>query len=327
MSKKTAIFLNGGAGRMISSIPAVEKYLEENPDKDPILVCEGGTDAFKGHPKFHFRAYDHWHKNLFQDLLKDRDLISPEPYRQWEYYNQKCSLAQAYDIAINGKGIRELPKPTIRLSKEELLLARQMITEVKEKTGKDKIIVFQPFGRGAQPEQISEKQAQDGKQPDITDVTGRSIELKNIWNIVRKLSKQYGVMVMSEFPLEFQKHMNTPIATPMNVHIRIWMAVIKQANHFVGCDSVGQHIAYAFDKTATVLVGSTYPINTSFPDAENIDIIDLGKDDRVYSPIRITSDEFSDRINEGIMAMDEQTEDRVVKSVQRMLKQSKNTQK
>ena len=38
--KKTAIFLNGGAGRMISSIPAVEKYLEENPDKDPILVCE-----------------------------------------------------------------------------------------------------------------------------------------------------------------------------------------------------------------------------------------------------------------------------------------------
>lgn len=327
MSKKTAIFLNGGAGRMISSIPAVEKYLEENPEKDPILVCEGGTDVFKGHPKFHFRAYDHWHKNLFQDMLKDRDLISPEPYRQWEYYNQKCSLAQAYDIAINGKGIRELPKPTIRLSKEELLLARQMITEVKEKTGKDKIIVFQPFGRGAQPEQISEKQAQDGKQPDITDVTGRSIELKNIWNIVRKLSKQYGVMVMSEFPLEFQKHMNTPIATPMNVHIRIWMAVIKQANHFVGCDSVGQHIAYAFDKTATVLVGSTYPINTSFPDAENIDIIDLGKDDRVYSPIRITSDEFSDRINEGIMAMDEQTEDRVVKSVQRMLKQSKNTQK
>ena len=327
MSKKTAIFLNGGAGRMISSIPAVEKYLEENPEKDPILVCEGGTDVFKGHPKFHFRAYDHWHKNLFQDLLKDRDLISPEPYRQWEYYNQKCSLAQAYDIAINGKGIRDLPKPTIRLSKEELLMARQMITEVKEKTGKDKIIVFQPFGRGAQPEKISEKQSQDGKQPEITDVTGRSVELKNIWNIVRKLSKQYGVMIMSEFPLEFQKHMSTPIATPMNVHIRIWMAVIKQANHFLGCDSVGQHIAYAFDKTATVLVGSTYPINTSFPDAENIDIIDLGKDDRVYSPIRITSDEFSDRLNEGIMAMDEPTEDRVIKSVQRMLKQSKNTQK
>ena len=260
-------------------------------------------------------------------MLKDRDLISPEPYRIWEYYNQKCSLAQAYDIAINNKGIRDLPKPIIRLSKEELLMARQMITEVKEKTGKDKIIVFQPFGRGAHPDQISEKQKEEGKQPDITDSTGRSIELKNIWNIVRKLAKNYGVMVMSEFPLDFQKHMSTPIATPMNIHLRIWMAVIKQANHFVGCDSVGQHVAYAFDKTATVLVGSTYPINTSFPDAENIDIIDLGKDERVYSPIRITSDEMSDRLNEGIMAMDEQAEERVIKSVQRMLKQSKNTQK
>src|SRR6056300_329423 len=295
MTKKTALFFNGGAGRMISSIPAVEKYIEENPDKDPILVCEGGTDAYKGHPKLHFRAYDHWHKNLFQELLKDRELISPEPYRIWEYYNQKCSLAQAYDIAINNKGIRDLPKPNLRLSKEELLMARKMITEVKEKTGKDKIIVFQPFGRGAQPEQMSEKEVEKGKQPDIVDVTGRSIELTNIWNIVRKLSKQYGVMIMSEFPLEFQKHMNTPVALPMGIHIRVWMAVIKQANHFVGCDSVGQHIAYAYDNTATVIIGSTYPINTSFPDAENIDIIDLGKDDRVYSPIRITSDELSDR--------------------------------
>lgn len=327
MSNKTAIFLNGGAGRMISSIPALEKYLEENPEKDPILVCEGGTDALKGHPKFHFRAYDHWHKNLFQELLKDRDLISPEPYRIWEYYNQKCSLAQAYDIAINGKGIRELAKPTIRLSKEELLMARKMITEVKEKTGKDKVVVFQPFGRGAKPENLSEKEQLKDKTPDITDVTGRSFELKNIWNIVRKLSKNYGVIVMSEFPLDFHKHMTVPVATPMGTHIRIWMALIKQANHFVGCDSVGQHIAHCFDKTATVVIGSTFPINTSFVEDPNFDIIDLGKDDRVYSPIRITADEFSDRVNEGIMSMDEQTEDRIIKSVQKMLKQSKNTQK
>lgn len=327
MTKKTALFFNGGAGRMISSIPAVEKYIEENPDKDPILVCEGGTDAYKGHPKLHFRAYDNWHKNLFQDLLKDRELISPEPYRIWEYYNQKCSLAQAYDIAINKQGIRDLPKPNLRLSKEEMLYARQMISEVKEKTGKDKIIVFQPFGRGAQPEKLSEKDEEKGKQPDIVDPTGRSIELKNIWNIVRKLSKNYGVMVMSEFPLEFHKHMNAPVATPMGVHLRVWMGVIKQANHFLGCDSVGQHIAYAYDKTATVVIGSTFPINTSFPDNEKFDIIDMGKDERVYSPIRITSDEFSDRLNEGIMAMEDETEDRIVKSVQRMLKQSKNTQK
>ena len=157
MARKTAIFVNGGAGRSISSIPAIEKYIEDNADLDPIIICEGGTDAYKGHPKLHYRAYDNWHKNLFQDLLKDRDLLSPEPYRVWEYYNQKCSLGQAYDIAINDKGIRDLPRANLKLSKEEMLLARKMITEVKEKTGKDKIVVFQPFGRGAQPEKLEEK--------------------------------------------------------------------------------------------------------------------------------------------------------------------------
>ena len=137
MARKTAIFVNGGAGRSISSIPAIEKYIEDNADLDPIIICEGGTDAYKGHPKLHYRAYDNWHKNLFQDLLKDRDLLSPEPYRVWEYYNQKCSLGQAYDIAINDKGIRDLPRANLKLSKEEILLARKMIAEVKEKTGKD----------------------------------------------------------------------------------------------------------------------------------------------------------------------------------------------
>ena len=75
MARKTAIFVNGGAGRSISSIPAIEKYIEDNADLDPIIICEGGTDAYKGHPKLHYRAYDNWHKNLFQDLLKDRDLL------------------------------------------------------------------------------------------------------------------------------------------------------------------------------------------------------------------------------------------------------------
>ena len=45
MDRKTAIFVNGGMGRSISSIPAIEKYVEENADKDPIIICEGGTDA------------------------------------------------------------------------------------------------------------------------------------------------------------------------------------------------------------------------------------------------------------------------------------------
>ena len=191
------------------------------------------------------------------------------------------------------------------------------IDEVKQKTGKDKIIVFQSYGRGT----INDNGI-------IGDPSGRSFEAENTVNLVNKLSKHFGVIFMSEIAIEFQKHgVKEPIAIPQNIELRFWLGIINEADYFLGCDSVGQHMAYSYDKTATVVIGSTYPINTSFPDEEKFNVIDLGKDDRVYSPIRVTSDEFSDRINEGIMAMDGETEDRIVKSVHRLIKHGKNTRK
>ena len=103
MSRNTAFFINGGAGRVVCSIPALELFAKENPDNDFIIVCEGGTDFYKGHPLLHAKAYDVWHKNLFEDKLKNMELSSPEPYRVWEYYNQQANLSQAYDIEINNK--------------------------------------------------------------------------------------------------------------------------------------------------------------------------------------------------------------------------------
>ena len=91
MTRHTAFFINGGAGRVVCSIPALEKFAEENPDNNFIIVCEGGTDFYKGHPLLHAKAYDVWHKNLFEDKLKDMQLESPEPYRVWEYYNQQAN--------------------------------------------------------------------------------------------------------------------------------------------------------------------------------------------------------------------------------------------
>ena len=48
--------MNGGAGRVIASIPAFEKLYEN--DQDFIIVCEGGMDFYKGHPQLHELAYD-----------------------------------------------------------------------------------------------------------------------------------------------------------------------------------------------------------------------------------------------------------------------------
>jgi hypothetical protein len=306
MNRSKAFFMNGGAGRLLCSIPAFEKYEQESGDKDFIIVCEGGTDVFKGHPTLDARTYDIWHKGLFQDKLKTMDIISPEPYRVWEYYNQKCSLAQAFDIEINKKGIRDLPKPTLRLSKEELLTARELVANVKKQLKKEKVVVFQPFGRASQ--QL------DGS---FVDHSNRSFEFKDIKSIIRKLQqKDFGVILMSEFGIDLKgENYKDDVAMPEIASIRVWAAVIKYADHFLGCDSLGQHLAYAMEKKATVVTGATFPINVSYPNYKNFDILDMGELDREYEPIRITQDERLMRKHEGIMTMNDEIIGIVINSV------------
>ena len=306
MTRSKAFFINGGAGRMICSIPAFEKYAEESGDKDFIIVCEGGTDVHKGHPLLDHRVYDIWHKNLFQDKLKDMDVITLEPYRIWEYYNQKCSIAQAFDIQMNNSGIRELSKPTLTLSKDELLNGRYIINEVKKKVKKEKVVIFQPFGRGI--EYIDET---------LIDKTGRSFELKDVKQIIKKLQDNgYGIIMMSEFKVDLSDaKLKDEVAVPENVNVRVWAAIIKYADHFLGCDSLGQHLAYSVDTQATVVTGATYPINVSYPDTKGIDVLDMGEVDREYSPIRITMDERIDRKNEKVMSMNDEITTHIVNYV------------
>ena len=313
MSKNTAFFINGGAGRVVCSIPALEKFAEENPENNFIIVCEGDTEFYKGHPILHAKAYDVWHKNLFEDKLKDMELVSPEPYRVWEYYNQKASLSQAYDIAINNKGIRDLPKPTIKLSKQETITGLQVCNEVKEKTKKKKTIVFQPFGRGV----VEDKGV-------ITDFSGRSFEAGTVVNLIKELTKDYAVIFMGEVAIEFSKHgVTESVAIPQNINLRQWASIIANADHFLGCDSVGQHLAYSLGTDATVVIGSTFKENVSYPDEKTFNILDMGDGARIYSPIRITIDEFSDRHNEGIMQMNDKVEQVILKEVKTALESSK----
>ena len=301
-----AFLLNGGIGRIISAIPALEKYQEEGNDPDFIIVIEGECDILKGHPTLDSKTYDMYHKNLFHTKLVNMDIVSPEPYRVHDYFNQKCNIAQAFDMLINKKGIRELPKSTLVLNKEELIAGQKAIIEVKEKLKKEKVVVIQPFGRAIQ--QI------DGS---FVDKTNRSIEFFNLKNLIKKLQeKDFAVMLMSEFGIDF-KDAGFPdeVAMPEKVSIRQWAAIIKHAYHFLGCDSLGQHLAYSLDVPSSVIFGATYPENTSYKKSENFNHIDLGQMEREYDPIRITMDERISRKNEKIMAMSPEIEDYVIAAV------------
>jgi hypothetical protein len=306
MNRSKAFFLNGGIGRILCAIPALEKYAEESSDKDFLVICEGAVDILKGHPVLDQKTYDIFHKNLFHSKLQSREVVSLEPYRVWEYYNQKCNLTQAFDILINNKGIRKLPKPTVILSKEETIQGKKLIDDIKTKIKKDKTIIFQPFGRGIEHIDSS-----------FIDKTGRSIEYKNIKSLIRKLQKEnFAVILMSEFGLDLKDQKYTDeVAFPEGLNLRQWASVIKHTDHFFGCDSVGQHLSYAMQTPTTVVLGPTYPVNTSYPDCEYFNIMDLGEIDREYDPIRITMDERITRKNELLMAMNEQIEDFIVNGI------------
>ena len=301
--RSKVFFINGGAGRVVASIPALEKYAETHDDF--IIVCEGGMNFYRGHPVLHKYAYDNWHKGLFEDKIKDRDCITPEPYRQWHYYNQKCSLSQAFDIEINGLDEpRELPAPNITLAKGEGIQGMQLVDEAINTTGKEKVIVIQPFGRGIMD---------TGGY--MFDPTSRSFNLSDISTIINNLKKDYCVIVMSEFPFQTEEGESKDAYIVPNIEdIRIWASIIDRADHFLGCDSVGQHIAKAVGSTVTAVIGSTYPINISYPNDPKFDIIDLGEDRRTFSPIRLTMEDYQDMQNDECMSMTEKDISAVIKS-------------
>ena len=66
---KKVIFINGGAGRVIASLPALEELDHRNELAG--IVCEGGMEMFLGHPTLQSKAFDVNHKGLFEKRITD----------------------------------------------------------------------------------------------------------------------------------------------------------------------------------------------------------------------------------------------------------------
>ena len=311
-----AFFINGGAGRVVASIPALEKYEHDSGDKDFVIVSESWDELYQAAPSLRDRVYKLDHKGLFEEKLKDKDIVSPEPYRLNAYFNQKCNLVQAFDILINERDSipvgMENKVPHLELNKTEQIIGHNICNEVREVTGKDKVVVFQPFGQSVQVE---------GKF--IFDTSGRSFEIINVVEIIEELKKHYGVLVMSQVEIPSWQEMG--IAMPKNLNLLQWAGVINASNYFLGCDSVGQHLAVAVTKPATVVLGSTYPENISYPDVNTHTIIDLGKEKRIYSPIRLSMDASRDRQNEDMMIVSPSEVKSIIQSIKKEIGVSKQS--
>jgi hypothetical protein len=307
---KKAFFINGGVGRVLCAIPALEWH-KENVDPSVIIVAEAWLEIFFTSPSLRDNVYPVGHKGLFEDKLLDREIISPEPYRLNAYFNQKCDLVQAFDMLIND--LTEIPKSkkiNLEVSRTDQAYGYNLIQQVKQQTGKDKVIVFQPLGSGA---------SMNGNF--LLDGSGRSFELKDIVNITQELTKHYAVIIMTNVDIPANENMGAIV--PSGTNLLEWMGVINAADYFLGCDSMGQHYANALGKPATVVIGATFPENISYPDNKDFTLIDNGKDIRKFIPMRITQDFTGERFNEDAMLLDDKTVDEIVKSITNKLGKTK----
>lgn len=286
----TVFSINGGAGRVISSIPALEKFERLNPTDDFKIIVHGWESLFWSHPTLQKRTFSIGQKGVFDEIIKNGNLIVPEPYDRRSYYTQQKSMAEAFDEEINSTNDHsDLTKPNLYLQKFEIRAVNSIFQKQKEEKNKNKVIVIQPYGSTI---------GMAHNRPH--DASFRSLDVDDYLKVGKKLSQDAVVVFFG--PKDFIHPGDDFSFKPfdLNPDLRFWMSAIFNCDYFIGCDSVGQHIARAFDKPGTVIMGSTFEKNVTYPD--HFHIFRNGKEP-VYSPIRIggIDSEFADRMNDEVM--------------------------
>ena len=303
----TTFLITGGAGRAITAIPALEKYARLNPDDDFKVIVHGWENLYLGNKILQKRTFAAHHKNIFEDHIKNNKLVSPEPYYLHDYYNQKISLAEAFDREINNtEDHKNLDRPNLVISSSELQTANVVREKNLEEQKKKNLIVIQPYGSGIH---IKENRPIDN--------TKRSMDVDDYLLLINKLAKKIPSAAFLFFGNNEFFHPGDSISFRINsdLGLRPYMSMISVCDYFIGCDSVGQHMAYAFNKPGTVLMGSSFEKNISYP--EHFQIYRKKNYEPTYSPIRIvTADcEFADRLNDGIMKYTEEEIEEIANNI------------
>lgn len=288
----TTFMLSGGAGRVITAIPALEKYYKLNPHDDFKVLIHGWENLYWNHPLLQDRTFSIGQKGMFNLVIKNTILKHPEPYHRYSYYNQLTSLIEAFDEEINNtEDHSDLSKPNLYLHTNEINSALKLINEAKQEKRKNKFIVFQPYGSGITF--VNDRPA---------DSSGRSLDVDDALRLGSLLSQDAAVLYFG--PNEFVHPGDSFMLNTKHLpyaDLRFYMAMIACCDVFVGVDSVGQHMARAFDKPGLVIMGSTFEKNVTYPDYFKIYRNGIQP---TYNPIRIGGSdcEFADRSNDGIMS-------------------------
>lgn len=264
--KKYTIDISGGVGRVICAIPALEAFILKNPNTKILTYI---PEIFKGNPLLENKVFPYNHIDIFNNWIKDSSFIYPEPYHNKNYYNQKINLIKAFAEELNVELKSERVNLYSNKSYEDIAIPAINFAKT---LGHKHTIVFQPTGSGFN----SETQI---------DTSGRSLSRRNIEELLLYLSSKFNVILMSE-----DNSFDNPEAwyTPKGFNIEHWNLIIRYSDYFIGCDSVGQHLAKANNVPGSIILGTTFKENVTYPDWFNIlDYYSINNLKKPYQPLRI----------------------------------------
>lgn len=264
---KKTIIIDGGLGRNISAIGALENFVEKN--ENCTIVTQHWTSIFWGNPILSSNIFDIGTKGLF-DRIKDSYITKPEPYFNADFINEKISMMTAFNIEINGKDCIER-KPSIYLTRSEIENSYSIVDKER------KTVVFQPFGSAARIHNDT-----------ILDDTCRSMPKEMVTKILNVLKKHnYQVLLLDSKNAPFINH--NEFKNLNDLDFRGVASVIKSSDYFIGCDSSGQHMAYALDKPGLTWFGGSSSINFGY---HNYFKVFEKAERRKYMPFRISEFDY-----------------------------------
>lgn len=291
--KNLIVQIDGGVGRVICSVPAINELAKNNLDRK-IIVLTSHPYVFYNNPHV-WKVYTLDHDYLWEDVIKEGQFICPEPYHNHLYYTQEHHLIQSFNYIMNNSD--DMLSPTLYLTDQELRWGDGFINERRTDSGKP-VGVLQCMGMGAQLEN------------DIfSDETYRSLHPKYIDRILSQID-QCVFINASHISLNCSNVWQQQFST------RQLFALIAACDFVVTVDSFTSHVGACFNKKGVLLLGGTYKENVAHPHYE---IIQREGYPHAYFPNRFSG--FIPNQNKDAMSFSDLEVDAIVSEILKVASQ------
>lgn len=238
--KPLVIQVDGGIGRVICSLPAIEALAQTRK----VIVLTSFPEIFIGNPRVH-KTYSLTREYLWDDVIKHGEFLYPEPYFSHRYYNQEQHLVQVFNHLLLGEAGSVDLGGKLYLTEDEITWAKDFILARKQEFEDKDIVLLQCFGSSAKIENNT-----------VTDTTNRSLPTSAVDAVCANTKHLYinASHIAMNYPNVWQQAFTT----------RQLFALAAYCDFIISIDSFLMHVGAVFKKAGLVFFGSTFTKNLSY---------------------------------------------------------------